>query len=47
MQTPARTTSFPFNAELFPTSPTIIEQIPLIHEVNEDDQLLENSPENE
>ncbi len=45
MQTPASTQFLPFNTPIFPTSPTIIEQIPLVLEVDKDDQLLENSPE--
>ncbi|MCP4607565.1 MAG: hypothetical protein GY845_02460 [Planctomycetes bacterium] len=40
-------TSFPLNINTFPSSPAATEQLPLILEVNNDDQLLEDAPGNE
>ncbi len=47
MQPPNSSTIFPISSTIFPIRRPVFEQMPLIHEVYEDDQLLEKSPENE
>ncbi len=47
MQTLSSATNFPDFTPFFQNRTPILEQIPLIHEIHQDDQLLENSPENE